>query len=35
MSGHNIVTIGVSADGLDALKTIVGALPADNRPSET
>jgi two-component system chemotaxis response regulator CheB len=29
MSGHNIVTIGVSADGLDALKTIVGNLPAD------
>jgi two-component system chemotaxis response regulator CheB len=29
MPGHNIVTIGVSADGLDALKTIVGNLPAD------
>jgi two-component system chemotaxis response regulator CheB len=29
MSGHNIVTIGVSADGLEALKTIVGALPAE------
>jgi two-component system chemotaxis response regulator CheB len=29
MSGHNIVTIGVSADGLEPLKTIVGNLPAD------
>ena len=29
MSGHSILTIGVPADGLEALKTIVGALPAD------
>jgi two-component system chemotaxis response regulator CheB len=29
MSGHNIVTIGVSADGLDALITIVGNLPSE------
>jgi len=29
MSGHDIVTIGVSADGLEALKTIAGNLPAD------
>jgi two-component system chemotaxis response regulator CheB len=29
MAGHNIITIGVSADGLDALKTIVSNLPAD------
>jgi two-component system chemotaxis response regulator CheB len=29
MAGHNMNTIGVSADGLDALKTIVSNLPAD------
>lgn len=29
MSGHSILTIGVSADGLEALKTIVGNLLAD------
>lgn len=29
MSGHNIITIGVSADGLEALKTIVGNLPSE------
>lgn len=29
MYGHNIITIGVSADGQEALKTVVGALPED------
>jgi chemotaxis response regulator CheB len=29
MSGHNIITIGVSADGLEALRTIVGNLPSE------
>jgi two-component system chemotaxis response regulator CheB len=29
MSGHNIITIGVSADGLETLKTIVGNLPSE------
>jgi two-component system chemotaxis response regulator CheB len=29
MNGHDIVTIGVSADGLEALKTIVGNLPSE------
>jgi two-component system chemotaxis response regulator CheB len=29
MSGHNIITIGVSADGLEALITIVGNLPSE------
>jgi two-component system chemotaxis response regulator CheB len=29
MSGHNIITIGVSADGLEARITIVGNLPSE------
>jgi len=29
MSGHDIITIGVPADGLEALKTIVGNLPSE------
>jgi two-component system chemotaxis response regulator CheB len=29
MSGHNIITIGVSADGLETLKTMVGNLPSE------
>jgi two-component system, chemotaxis family, protein-glutamate methylesterase/glutaminase len=29
MNGHDIITIGVSADGLEALKTIVGNLPSE------
>jgi chemotaxis response regulator CheB len=29
MPGHNIITVGASAGGLEALGTLVGGLPTD------